>query len=181
MFIEDYGLWLLLAREHPFAVIPDVVAEKRFHSNNASVVEKRPIFRDTLQLMVRERAACRSDPIAEAERSRTRDNAYAALGRTGPSATSSVWSRAIPSTVRRTCSRPAATCADGRRHLGDELVIRRSRRPRIDTSSPARRRSPLPRLAPTTEAREVPIRNRGPDRPNGTAARRRRTSSATRP
>jgi hypothetical protein len=78
-FVEDYGLWLRLAREYRIVAIPEVVAQKRFHGENASVVSMRRVFRDMLELMVRERPYARSDPVAAAERAASRDRAYRAV------------------------------------------------------------------------------------------------------
>ncbi|HEY8217784.1 MAG TPA: glycosyltransferase [Acidimicrobiia bacterium] len=78
-FVEDYALWLHLARDHRIVAIPDVVAQKRFHGANVSVVRKRLVFRDMLELLVRERPYARSDPVAAAERAASRDRVYDAV------------------------------------------------------------------------------------------------------
>jgi alpha-1,3-rhamnosyltransferase len=79
LFVEDYGLWLRLARKHRIVAVPDVVAEKRIHGNNVSLVQQRHVFRDMLELMVREKAHARSDPVAEAERLAARDRTFRAV------------------------------------------------------------------------------------------------------
>jgi GT2 family glycosyltransferase len=79
LFIEDYGLWLRLARDHRIAATPDVVAAKRRHDGNASLVHKRSVFRDVLELMVREKRHARSDPVARRERAAARDRSFQAV------------------------------------------------------------------------------------------------------
>jgi hypothetical protein len=79
LFVEDYGLWLRLARAHRIVAVPDMVAEKRLHGANASLVRQRLVFRDMLELMVREKRHARSDPVAAAEREATRDRSFRAV------------------------------------------------------------------------------------------------------
>jgi cellulose synthase/poly-beta-1,6-N-acetylglucosamine synthase-like glycosyltransferase len=76
LFVEDYGLWLRLARDHRIVAVPDVVAEKRLHGANASLVQQRRIFRDMLDLIVREKRHVRADPVATAERVSSRNRWY---------------------------------------------------------------------------------------------------------
>jgi alpha-1,3-rhamnosyltransferase len=75
-FIEDYPLLLKLARDQVIDAIPDVLAKRRLHGGNASLVDKRAVFREFLELMVRERRHARRDPVADAERAGARDRAY---------------------------------------------------------------------------------------------------------
>jgi alpha-1,3-rhamnosyltransferase len=79
LFVEDYGLWLRLARDQRIVAVPDVVAEKRLHGNNVSLVQQRRVFRDMLELMIRERPHARSDPVASAERAAARDRTFHAV------------------------------------------------------------------------------------------------------
>ena len=78
-YADDYPLWLRLAREYKMVPVREVVAAKRVHGKNISLVQRRRIFRDMFELMVRERGYCRSDPVAEFLRKELRDRVLVAV------------------------------------------------------------------------------------------------------
>jgi hypothetical protein len=78
-FIEGHPLWLRIARDHRMVATSRLVAQKRFHGENASVVQTSLVCRDMLEVMVREHRHTRSHALAETERAASRDRAYQAL------------------------------------------------------------------------------------------------------
>lgn len=53
--VEDWELWLKLAKNHSFAFINQIVALYRLHGNNATKVKREQILRDSLWLLENEK------------------------------------------------------------------------------------------------------------------------------